>query len=102
MNINKILNNLNEPKINKLFYKKKKIKSVNQMIIQYKKKGNSYLNSLKMDDLYKILNYTNKSYIENNIKFDDVLYNNLKNYIIDKSDNYDSALSNSFINNYKT
>ena len=102
MNINKILNNLNEPKINKLFYKKKKIKNVIQMIIQYKKKGNSYLNGLKIDDLYKILNYTNKLYIENNIKLDDVLYNNLKEYIIDKNDNYDCALSDSFINNYKT
>ena len=67
MNINKILNNLIEPTINKLFYKKKENKNINQMIHKYKNGGTSYLKTLNADDLYEIFNYINRLYKNNSI-----------------------------------
>ena len=71
------------------------------MITEYKKKKIIFLDTLKIDDLYEILNHVNKSYIENNSILNDNLYDNLKEYIISKSNHYDMALSDSFIKNYK-
>ena len=102
MNIINLLKKLKEPEINKNFMKNKKDKnnkkSLLEITLDFKKNGINSLQNIKNNKLYDIFKYNNL-----NIKSEILTEkenNTLKEYIIFKSDNYDSHLSKSFLNNY--
>ena len=114
MNINKILKNLNEPTINKDFFysknKKKELKkakkiqknNVKKIIEKFKKDEIKNLKTLNIEDCKKMLTFANKEYTNYEPIMNNILYDILKKYILNSSDNYDKNLSKVFLNNYKT
>ena len=103
MNIINLLKKLKEPKINKKFMKNKKDKnnkkSLLEITLDFKKNGINSLQNIKNNKLYDIFKYNNNLNIKSEI-LTEKENNTLKEYIIFKSDNYDSHLSKSFLNNY--
>ena len=104
MNIINLLKKLKEPKINKNFMKNKKDKNEKKTLfkitLDFKKHGINSLKNMETNELYEIFKYNNNLHIKKNEILTEKENNNLKEYIIFKSNNYDSHLSKSFLNNY--
>lgn len=104
MNIINLLKKLKEPEINKNFMKNKKDKnnkkSLLEITLDFKKNGINSLQNIKNNKLYDIFKYNNNLNKKKSEILTEKENNTLKEYIIFKSDNYDSHLSKSFLNNY--
>ena len=98
MNINKIFKKLNEPDINKDFFNSKNVNKVNnkknieEMVEKFKKDEIKYLKTLNMEDCHYMLNFANKGYEKFEPIMNNVLYDILKNYIIENDDNYHKSI----------